>query len=66
VRREKHLFCEIGAGTVDFPLIIKAFRETRFEGWVIVELDAYKSQPGGPDASARINKDAVQKLGLTV
>jgi inosose dehydratase len=66
VRREKHLFCEIGAGAVDFPSIVKAFRETRFEGWVIVELDAYKSQPGGADKSAQVNRDAVQKLGLTV
>ena len=64
VRREKYLFCEIGTGTVNLPAIVQAFRDTRFSGWVIVELDAYKRGPGGADASARANKEAMQKLGF--
>ena len=65
-RRGKYTFCEIGTGAVDFPAIVQAFRETQFAGWVIVELDAYQHGPGGPDASAQNNKDAVLKLGFAM
>ncbi len=64
VRRRESIFCEIGTGVVDFPAILRAFREVRFGGWVIIELD--EPGPGGPSASARANKEAVQKLGLKV
>lgn len=66
VRRERYVFCEIGTGAVNFPSIIQAFRDTAFPGWVIVELDGYKRGPGGADASAQTNKEAVQKLGFRV
>ncbi len=66
VRKSKYHFCEIGTGTVDFPAIIQAFRDTQFKGWVIVELDAYELRPGGPAASARINRDAALRLGLQI
>lgn len=66
VRRERYVFCEIGTGAVNFPSIIQAFRDTTFTGWVIVELDGYKRGPGGADASAQTNKEAVQKLGFRV
>jgi hypothetical protein len=35
-----------------------------FTGWVIIELD--EPGAGGPAASARVNRDAVQKLGFKV
>ena len=66
VRRGKYTFCEIGAGAVNFPAILQAFRDTQFAGWIILELDAYQHGPGGADSSAQTNKDAMQKLGFTV
>lgn len=66
VRRAKYTFCEIGTGAVNFPAILQAFRDTQFAGWIIVELDGYQRGPGGPDASAQTNKEAVQKLGFIV
>ena len=66
VRRGKYTFCEIGTGAVNFAAIIQAFRDTRFAGWIIVELDGYQRSPGGADSSAQTNKEAVQKLGFTV
>lgn len=66
VRGKEYHFCEIGTGAVDFPAIIQAFRDTQFDGWVIVEIDGYELRPGGPAESARINKDAAMRLGLQV
>lgn len=66
VRRRKYTFCEIGTGAVDFPAIVQAFRDTRFAGWVIVELDGYQRGAGGADSSAQTNKEAMQKLGFSL
>ncbi len=66
VKRGKYTFCEIGTGTVDFPAIVQALRDTQFAGWIIVELDGYERGPGGADASARTNKEAAEKLGFSV
>lgn len=66
VRRGKYTFCEIGTGAVDFAAILQAFRDTRFAGWIIVELDGYQRGPGGADSSARTNKEAMQKLGFAL
>jgi len=62
VRHRENHFCEIGAGVVDFAAVLRAFRDVAFTGWVIIELD--EAGPGGPAASARVNRDAVQKLGF--
>jgi inosose dehydratase len=64
VRRNAYRFCEIGRGVVDFAAVLDALRG--FQGWLIVELDGYELPPGGPAESARINKEALQKLGLVV
>jgi inosose dehydratase len=64
VRSNAYHFCEIGRGAVDFPAVLRALRG--FQGWLIVELDGYEVPPGGPAESARINKEALQKLGLTL
>ncbi len=66
VRKSKYHFCEIGQGVVNFPAILNALRAVNFRGWIIVELDGYVVPPGGPPESARINKEAVQKLGFKV
>ena len=64
VEAAEYHFCEVGTGVVNFPAVLEAFRETRFKGWVIVELDSFEAGPGGVAASARANKDAIQKLGF--
>jgi inosose dehydratase len=62
VRSSAYHFCEIGRGAVDFQAVIHALRG--FQGWLIVELDGYEVPSGGPAESARINKEALHKLGL--
>ena len=65
-RHAKYHFCEVGQGVVNFPAIVKAFRDAQFKGWVIVELDSFEPPPGGPGESARINKAAIGKLGMRI
>ncbi len=65
-REAEHHFCEVGTGVVDFPAILRAFRDINFRGWVIIELDGEDVAPGGPSRSARINKEATERLGLKV
>ena len=64
VRHTKYHFCEIGRGVVDFPRIVETLRGLGSPHWIIVELDGYEPPPGGPAESARVNKEALQKLGL--
>ncbi len=64
VRSNAYYFCEIGRGAVDFRAVLHALRS--FQGWLIVELDGYEVPSGGPAESARINKAALQNLGVTV
>ncbi len=66
VRSAKYHFCEIGTGTVDFAAILAAMRNTRFSGWVIVELDAYEPPAGGPAEAARTNATALEKMGFRI
>jgi len=66
VRRKKYHFCEIGQGTVDFAAFLRALRDADFRGWHIVELDGNEPRPGGPAESARINQEAMKRLGLSV
>jgi inosose dehydratase len=63
---QNYHFCEIGQGIVDFPAIVQVFREVRFRGWVNTELDSYELRPGGPAESARMNKEALLKLGFEI
>jgi inosose dehydratase len=65
-RRMRYHFCEIGSGVVDFAAIIRAFRDVQFRGWVMVELDSNEPGPGGPAASASLNKKELEKLGFIV
>lgn len=61
-----HYFCEIGQGVVGYPAVVASLRKSGFRGWGIVELDAYVVPPGGPAESARINKEALLKLGFKI
>ncbi len=63
---QKYHFCEIGQGVVNFSAILQAFREVKFRGWINTELDSYELRPGGPAESARMNKEALLKLGLQI
>lgn len=66
VRGNGYKFCEIGTGAVDFSRVVQALHDLRFPGWIIVELDGNEPPPGGPAESARINKGALQRLGLSI
>jgi inosose dehydratase len=66
LRISKYMFCEIGTGVVNFPAVVKAVRDVHFTGWIIIGLDGYQPPPGGPDEAARMNKQAVERLGLRV
>jgi inosose dehydratase len=62
----KYYFCEIGRGVVNFPVVVSAVQEVGYRGWMVVELDGYEVPPGGPAESARINKDALKKMGFQI
>lgn len=66
VSRREFRFCEVGGGVVDFPSIVQALSKVHFSGWIIVELDGNEPAPGGPAASTRKNKEAIQRLGLDI
>ena len=44
VRRD--VFCELGAGAVDFPRVISELTAAGFDGWAIVEQDTDTTKPG--------------------
>jgi sugar phosphate isomerase/epimerase len=62
----KFRFCEIGHGVVDYPAVTASLRESKFQGWAIVELDRFEPPHDGPAESARINKDALHSLGFKI
>ena len=64
LEKTKYWFCEIGTGVVNFPSVMRAVRDSRFTGWIVVGLDGYEPPPGGPDQAAETNKQAVERLGL--
>ena len=64
VRRLKYRFCAIGKGIVGYPAILKAIRDISFRASITVELDAYEVPPGGPGESARLNREALEKMGF--
>jgi inosose dehydratase len=57
------LFCELGAGAVDFAAVIAALRALRYDGWIVVEQDVFPGQ-GSPADSARRNRMFLQALGV--
>ena len=57
------LFCELGAGQVDFPAVIDALRRVGYDGWIVVEQDVFPGY-GSPAASAARNRRYLQSLGI--
>jgi inosose dehydratase len=50
-------FLPIGAGVLDFPDILRAIRESGYDSWLIVELDAYAGDPGEAAAASKAYLD---------
>jgi inosose dehydratase len=57
------LFCELGAGAVDFPAVVKKLRELNYDGWIVVEQDVFPGY-GSPAESARRSREYLRQLGL--
>ena len=57
------VFCELGKGAVDFARLLKALRQRRYAGWIVVEQDVLPSM-GSPLESARRNREYLKTLGL--
>jgi inosose dehydratase len=59
----KRLFCELGAGGVDFGAVVAALRRHGYDGWVVVEQDVFPGC-GTPEESARRSREYLRTLGL--
>jgi inosose dehydratase len=57
------VFCELGAGAVDFPGVLRALDEIGYGGWIVVEQDVLPGL-GTPKASAQRNRDYLRALGV--
>jgi inosose dehydratase len=59
----KQLFCELGAGVVDFGAVIKALRDANYDGWIVVEQDVFPGY-GSPRESAARSRSYLRRLGV--
>jgi inosose dehydratase len=59
----EQVFCELGAGSVDFPAVIDALRQQSYDGWIVVEQDVFPGY-GTPLQSATRNREFLRGLGL--
>ena len=57
------VFCELGAGQVDFAGVLDHLRRSRYNGWIVVEQDVLPSM-GTPADSAARNRRFLTRLGL--
>ena len=57
------IFCELGKGEVDFPLIKTELERMGYEGWIVVEQDVLAGM-GKPKESARRNREYLASIGL--
>ena len=57
------IFCELGKGNVDFFSLMKELRDTRHDGWGVVEQDVLPGM-GTPKESAQRNRDFIRSLGF--
>ena len=57
------MFCELGAGQVDFAAVLEHLRRTGYNGWIVVEQDVLPSM-GTPAESAAGNRRFLTRLGL--
>jgi inosose dehydratase len=59
----RRLFCELGAGQVDFRRVVEALERAGYDGWVVVEQDVFPGC-GTPLESARASRSFLRGLGL--
>jgi inosose dehydratase len=57
------LFCELGAGGVDFRAVVAALERHGYDGWIVVEQDVFPGY-GTPADSARRSREYLRSLGL--
>jgi inosose dehydratase len=57
------LFCELGAGAVDFAEVIGALRRHGYDGWIVVEQDVFPGY-GTPAESALRSREYLCGLGI--
>jgi inosose dehydratase len=57
------LFCELGAGGVDFRQVVEALKRHAYDGWIVVEQDVFPGY-GTPAESARRSRQYLAALGL--
>ncbi len=57
------LFCELGAGAVDFAAVAAALRRLDYNGWLVVEQDVFPGY-GTPAESAKRNREYLRTLAL--
>jgi inosose dehydratase len=55
------VFCELGAGCVDFPAVLKWLRDRRYDSYVLVEQDILPGM-GTPKASALRNREYLRSI----
>lgn len=58
-RPDPFAFLPLGEGEIDFPDVIAAIRESGYDSWLMVELDAYD---GDPADAAAISKAYLERL----
>ena len=59
----QQLFCELGAGGVDFEAVTAELRRLNYDGWIVVEQDVFPGY-GTPAESAKRSRDYLRGLGL--
>ncbi len=57
------VFCELGAGSVDFPGVLRALGDIDYDGWIVVEQDVLPGM-GRPAESARRNRHYLRSIGV--
>lgn len=57
------IFCELGQGDIDFPLIKAELEKIGYDGWIVVEQDVLPGM-GKPKESARRNRNYLESIGL--
>jgi inosose dehydratase len=55
------IFCELGQGCVDFPGVLRWLKDSRYEGYVLVEQDVLPGM-GAPKESALRNREYLQSI----
>lgn len=57
------VFCELGKGAVDFPVIVKELQNQKYNDWIVVEQDVLPGM-GNPKVCATRNRKYIETLGL--